>query len=89
MESVDPINIRLAEIADIAKSGTNVVAIRRHVKEIIEGTEFKGSPRCGRFLQYVVDHALAGDFESLKERAIGAALFGRSHSYNNVEDPIV
>jgi hypothetical protein len=89
MGSVEPINVRLAEIAEIAKSGTNVVAIRKHVKEVIEGAEFKGSPRCGRFLQYVVDRALIGDFEALKERAIGTVLFGRSQSYNNADDAIV
>jgi hypothetical protein len=89
MGSVEPINVRLAEIAEIAKLGTNIVAIRKHVKEVIEGAEFKASPRCGRFLQYVVDRALIGDFEALKERAIGTALFGRPQSYNSVDDAIV
>jgi hypothetical protein len=89
MGSVDSTNVRLAEIAEIVQSDVNVAAIRKHVKEILQGPEFKGSPRCGKFLQYVVDRALAGDFEALKERALGAALFGRPLSYNNVDDPIV
>jgi hypothetical protein len=45
--------------------------------------------RSGQFLQYIVDQAIAGHFESLKERAIGVELFGRSPSYGTGDDAIV
>jgi hypothetical protein len=67
----------------------DVPRIRQHVKEVIEGTEFSGSRRCGQFLNYTVERTIAGDFESLKERVIGVELFGRSPSFNTVEDAVV
>jgi hypothetical protein len=56
---------------------------------VIDGDAFKGSHRSGQFLQYIVDQAIAGRFESLKERVIGMELFGRSASYNTGDDAIV
>ena len=89
MLSMDPIDAREAEIAKIAGSKEEVATLRLHLKEIIEGTAFKGSHRSGQFLQYIVDQAIAGNFESLKERVIGVELFGRSPSYDTGEDAIV
>src|SRR6202453_5096585 len=89
MLSMDPIDAREAEIAKIAGSKEDVATLRLHLKEIIEGTAFKGSHRSGQFLQYIVDQAIAGNFESLKERVIGVELFGRSPSYDTGEDAIV
>src|SRR6202007_2347544 len=59
------------------------------LKEVIEGAAFKASQRSGQFLKYIVDQAIAGHFESLKERVIGVELFGRSPSYDTGEDAIV
>src|SRR6202453_1086630 len=89
MLSMDPIDAREAEIAKIAGSKEDVATLRLHLKEIIEGTAFKGSHRSGQFLQYIVDQAIAGNFESLKERVIGVERFGRSPSYDTGEDAIV
>jgi hypothetical protein len=89
MQSMDPIEAREAEIAKIAESKEDVVALHQHIREIIEGTAFKGSHRSGQFLQYIVEQAIAGNFDSLKERVIGMELFGRSPSYDTGEDAIV
>lgn len=70
-------------------SNEDIDAIRRHVKEIEESSAFKGSLQSKRFLHYVVEKAIAGDSEALKERLIGAELFGRSPSYNTGDDSIV
>jgi hypothetical protein len=86
---MDPIDAREAEIAKIAESKEDVTALRLHLKEIIEGAVFKGSHRSSQFLQYIVDQAIAGNFESLKERVIGVELFARSTSYDTGEDAIV
>ena len=89
MQSTDPIDLREAEIAKIAQSEGDRARLQEHLTEIIEGKVFKGSHRGGQFLRYIVDQALAGHFESLKERVIGMELFGRSPSYDTGEDAIV
>jgi hypothetical protein len=80
---------REAEILQLAQSETDKAEIRQHLSEVIEGEAFRGSPRGGRFLKYIVDHAIAGEFEALKERVIGTELFGRAASYNTGDDAIV
>ncbi len=67
----------------------DVDAIRQHVKEITESSVFKRSLRSARFLRFVVEKAITGDAETLKERLIGSELFGRSASYHTGEDSIV
>jgi hypothetical protein len=80
---------REAAIAHMAESEEWTKALRAHVQEIVEGEAFKGSSRCGRFLNYIVDQAIAGHFDSLKERVIGLELFERSPAYDTSEDAIV
>ncbi len=89
MQSTDPIDAREMEITKIAESKQDAAALRKHLKDIIEGPSFKGSHRSGQFLAYVVEHAMAGHFDQLKERLIGVELFGRSTSYDTGEDAIV
>ena len=89
MLSLNPIGVREADIAKIAESEVAVASLRQHLKAIVDGTAFKGSHRSAQFLSYIVDKAIAGDFESLKERVIGVELFGRSPSYDTGEDAIV
>jgi hypothetical protein len=80
---------RTLEIARIIGTEQNAAALQSHLKEIIDGAAFKGSHRSGQFLKYIVDQAIAGRFEALRERAIGIELFGRSPSYDTGEDAIV
>jgi hypothetical protein len=89
MQSIDPIEAREAEIVKIAESKQDTAALRHHLTEIIEGAAFRGSHRSGQFLRYIVEQALAGQFDSLKERVIGMELFGRTPSYDTSEDAIV
>jgi hypothetical protein len=89
MQSPSPNDARIAEIAKIAETKGDIVALQQHVKEVIEGEVFKGSHRSVQFLQYIVDQAIAGHCESLKERVIGMELFGRSASYDTGDDAIV
>lgn len=63
--------------------------LREHVQELVESSAFKGSRRCQQFLQHVVDKAITGQFDDLKERSLGVSLFGRSPSYDTGEDAIV
>ena len=89
MPSMNPIDAREAEILKLAESETDVALLRKHLKEIVEGTAFRGSHRSGQFLSYIVEQAITGNFESLKERMIGVELFGRSPTYDTGEDAIV
>jgi hypothetical protein len=50
---------------------------------------FRSSARSKEFLSYVVEQALAGQTEFLKERSIGVNLFHRVPTYDTGEDPIV
>jgi hypothetical protein len=51
--------------------------------------EFRASRRSQEFLRHVVDHTLAGEADSLKERTIGIDLFGRAADYDPGEDATV
>jgi len=89
MLSPSSTDTRIAEIAKIAETKGGLASLQHHLKEVIEGDVFKGSHRSGQFLQYIVDQAVAGHFDSLKERVIGMELFGRSASYDTGDDAIV
>jgi TolB-like protein/Tfp pilus assembly protein PilF len=63
--------------------------VRDHLKEVIASRAFSGSKRAQDFLQLVVEHALAGRFDSLRERMIGAEMFGRRIDYDTANDAVV
>jgi hypothetical protein len=64
-------------------------SLEQHLNAVLEGEAFKGSHRSGKFLKYIVSRANAGDFDSLKERAIGIEVFGRPPGYDTSADAIV
>jgi hypothetical protein len=76
-------------IPSVIESDEDLELFRQHLKEIIEGTAFRGSQRSAQFLAYVVEQAIAGQCNTLKERTIGVELFGRSPTYDTGEDAIV
>jgi TolB-like protein len=63
--------------------------VRDHLKEVIASRAFAGSRRAQDFLQLIVEHALAGRFDSLRERMIGAEMFGRPIDYDTANDAVV
>jgi hypothetical protein len=82
LDQMDAIT-KVIEIAPHAES------IKIHTRQITESVAFKGSRRSQQFLLFVVDNALAGHFDELKERTLGNKLFGREPSYNTADDAIV
>nr|MCU0247458.1 hypothetical protein [Bryobacter sp.] len=78
-----------AAIAKMAGSASLAPAIREELRAVILGAAFASSHRSQRFLTYVVEQALEGHFDQLKERMIGVELFGRSTSYDTNQDSIV
>jgi hypothetical protein len=76
-------------IARVGEGISHAWAFRGHLDEIMSGPAFKGSQRCQDFLRFVVEHALERDFDMLRERNLGMALFGRPLAYDTGEDAIV
>jgi len=63
--------------------------VRYHLEEVITSHAFAGSKRAQDFLQLIVGHALAGQFDCLRERMIGAEMFGRPINYDTANDSVV
>ena len=63
--------------------------VRDHLKEVFASKAFAGSKRAQDFLELIVEHALAGRLDSLRERMIGAEMFGRKIDYDTANDAVV
>lgn len=61
-------------------------AVRRELERIVASNQFQSSRLCQRFLEYVVNHTLHGDADSIKEQLIGIEVFGKSADYSPGED---
>lgn len=56
---------------------------------ILESHHFRTSKKCSRFLRHIIEAALNGHFEILKERTLGVDVFEREPHYDTNQDPIV
>jgi len=63
--------------------------VRRALAEILKSGPFRASKQSQQLLKYIVEQTLSGHIERLKERFIGAEVFGRAINYDTNEDPIV
>jgi hypothetical protein len=63
--------------------------IRQHLDTILAGEEFCSSRRSSELLRHIVERALTGDVESLKERLLGMDIFHRRSDYDTSSDAIV
>jgi hypothetical protein len=78
-----------AAISKAIEARTHADLFREHLRQIARSAAFKGSDRSREFLVIIVEKALAGQFDDLKERVLGVELFGRDASYDTGEDAIV
>jgi len=69
--------------------GLDHPAVHAQLARLLQSSRFRNSKRSQALLRFVVQAALAGDQNSLKERCIGAAVFGREAAYDTAQDPIV
>jgi len=69
--------------------GNRHAEILGQLAHIQDSPAFCNSTRSKEFLFYVVEQALSGHNENLKERSIGVNLFHRAPTYDTGEDPIV
>jgi hypothetical protein len=66
-----------------------VDVIRDHLRGVLCSQAFDGSKRAQSFLKLVVERAIAGRHEELRERVIGAEMFGRPIDYDTANDAVV
>jgi hypothetical protein len=57
--------------------------------DVLQSTPFKTSKQSQQMLQYIVQQTLKGRLDLLKERTIGAEVFGRRADYDTYTDPVV
>jgi len=65
------------------------VAVRQEVESIIGSKTFRQIDRLQRFLAYIVEEALQGRGNQLKEYPIGVEVFGKGSNFDPRMDPIV
>jgi hypothetical protein len=65
------------------------VDIHEALEAILRSTPFHSSRQTQALLRYLVEHSLNNQEGMLKERVIGAEVFGRKPDYNTGDDPIV
>ena len=75
------------------KSKTEQIAraaeVQKGLDEILRSGPFRASKQSQQLLEYIVSQSLDGHLDRLKERVIGAEVFGRPVDYDTNEDPIV
>ena len=64
-------------------------AIREQLERLLLHQTFRNSKRYPALLRYVVEHALTGNTDQLKERTLGVEVFGRDLDYDTNVDHIV
>jgi TolB-like protein len=70
-------------------SPEKAAVVRDHLDQILASRVFAGSKRTQDFLRLIVTHTLDGELDSLRERMIGAEMFGRPVSYDTGNDSVV
>ncbi len=78
-----------AAITRIVEVSAAADAIRAELQRLLASPSIAGSQRSQKLLTYVVEKALASQFDLLKERVIGTDVFQRPADYNTGEDAIV
>jgi hypothetical protein len=64
-------------------------AVMRELAEILSSPHFSSSKRYPALLQYIVENTLVGKSDLLKERTLGMEVFGRSPTYDTINDTVV
>src|SRR4029078_11519353 len=63
--------------------------VRAELKRILDSQAFKGGKRAQDFLRIIVEHALTGRTDNLRERMLGVEMFGRPVDYDTANDAVV
>ena len=82
-------SVRVAAERAVDQVASRRTAVLNALDQVTRSSAFRASGRSQEFLRYIVETALDRNFESLKERVIGSALFGRAPDYDTGSDAIV
>jgi len=63
--------------------------IHAELERVLASPVFRSSRRCRSLLRRIIEQSIAGDGDSLKERALGVDVFGRPADYDTSQDPVV
>jgi hypothetical protein len=63
--------------------------VRAQLERVLSSHLFRSSRRCQSLLRHVSERALAGETDGIKERTLGAEVFGRQPDYDTNQDPVV
>ncbi|MGC2196855.1 MAG: tetratricopeptide repeat protein [Terriglobales bacterium] len=69
--------------------GVSEAEVRSELDRIVAASSFQRCPQIQRFLRFVVDEALAGNKDSLKEYVVATEVFGRPANYDPRLDSLV
>ena len=67
----------------------HVDLVESALRDISESPIFRSSKQCQLLLRYIVENSLAHHDDLLRERVIGATVFGRAPDYDAGNDPVV
>ena len=70
-------------------SPERISLVRSHLEKVLVSKAFAGSKRSQDFLRLIFEHTLAGRLDNLRERMIGAEMFGRPIDYDTANDAVV
>jgi hypothetical protein len=91
--TLTPLSLPLSPPGDAARAmlppGIDAAQIETEVERIAVSPAFRTSRRSCGLLRHIVEYALSGNIEDLKERRIGADVFGRPADYDTNSDHIV
>jgi hypothetical protein len=73
----------------VTQERVDAAQVRRQLDRLLSDPHFSHSKRFPDFLRFVVQHTLAGQTETLKERTLGIEVFGKEADYDTGTDPIV
>lgn len=79
----------MGRVTGVKSAEKQRVAIMEELERICASESFRQSRQSVKLLRYLVEHSLENNEEQLRERAIGANLFGREPKYDTNEDSIV
>lgn len=81
--------VYVAAQVNVSLAAPRAAEFRRHLEHILSNPAFRGSHRSQEFLRHVVELALQGEFDRLKERILGIEIFHRDAEYDTSQDAIV
>lgn len=78
-----------ADSKDIEDLRAHRDEVRAELAIIFRSPEFMASRRASEFLNHILEKAIEGDIDSLKERLLGIEIFHRPNDYDTSSDAIV